>query len=448
MKKTKAARRSAVLNAVMVVAIVLIVAAGVLAVGSFKGWFDAPQPEVIVQPTAQPAEPEVALPEETPAPVADVVWVEGKTGFANITRKGISYSLDDGTKLRDGDIIETLNAASIDIVSGQNRLTLDENARVQVEIDEGGMFSLELNNGGLFASIAEPFALTLGGENLTVTDGVFAASAPYGSAGVYMLAGAGELGGKSVEAGKIASIVSGDITLGELQVTALNAFELSAAKSAANAGQSLCFTAAQFDEIETERERLRHDALEAQLLAEQSAEAIEQQRQENEQKVRDALAAQNQTTTTGGESGNLDYDDIVVQKPTCTIEIRCDTILDNMENLAEGKNAYVPASGCILAASRVSFDEGETVYDVLRRACDLAGIALEASWTPMYNSYYIEGIGNLYEFDCGEQSGWMYKVNGWFPNYGASSYTLSDGDSIVFLYTCNGYGADVGGGMA
>ncbi len=45
----------------------------------------------------------------------------------------------------------------------------------------------------------------------------------------------------------------------------------------------------------------------------------------------------------------------------------------------------------------------------------------------MYNSYYVEGIGNLYEFDCGSESGWMCKVNGWFPNYGCSSYTLSDG---------------------
>jgi len=65
----------------------------------------------------------------------------------------------------------------------------------------------------------------------------------------------------------------------------------------------------------------------------------------------------------------------------------------------------------------------------------------------MYNSYYIEGIGNLYEFDCGPESGWMYKVNGWFPNFGCSSYPLSDGDNIVWCYTCNGLGADVGGGV-
>lgn len=71
------------------------------------------------------------------------------------------------------------------------------------------------------------------------------------------------------------------------------------------------------------------------------------------------------------------------------------------------------------------------------------------SWStpgsPMYNSYYIEGINHLYEFDCGNESGWMYKVNGWFPNYGCSSYTLQGGDTIVWCYTCNGLGADVGG---
>ena len=46
--------------------------------------------------------------------------------------------------------------------------------------------------------------------------------------------------------------------------------------------------------------------------------------------------------------------------------------------------------------------------------------------------------------DCGNESGWMYKVNGWFPNYGCSKYMLEDGDTIVWCYTCNGLGADVG----
>ena len=129
---------------------------------------------------------------------------------------------------------------------------------------------------------------------------------------------------------------------------------------------------------------------------------------------------------------------------TCTIEIRCDTILNNLDNLVEGKDRYVPPNGVILATSAVEFIEGETVFDVLNRACTYTGIQLEYSYTPLYESYYIEGINNLYEFDCGNESGWMYKVNGWYPNYGCSSYMLSDGDMIIWSYTCSGLGADVG----
>jgi hypothetical protein len=60
-----------------------------------------------------------------------------------------------------------------------------------------------------------------------------------------------------------------------------------------------------------------------------------------------------------------------------------------------------------------------------------------------YDSVYIEGIGNLYEFDCGPQSGWMYSVNDIHPGLGCSAYTLADGDVIQFLYTCD-MGADIG----
>lgn len=68
---------------------------------------------------------------------------------------------------------------------------------------------------------------------------------------------------------------------------------------------------------------------------------------------------------------------------------------------------------------------------------------MESSYTPIYGSYYIEGINQLYEFDGGGQSGWQYCVNGWFPNYGCSSYSVEDGDVIEWKYTCN-LGSDVG----
>lgn len=131
----------------------------------------------------------------------------------------------------------------------------------------------------------------------------------------------------------------------------------------------------------------------------------------------------------------------------CTFTITCSTILDNMDALDPEKKELVPKDGIILKKQKVQFKEGESVYDVLVKVCKDNNIHMESSWTPMYNSAYIEGINNLYEFDCGSLSGWMYKVNEWFPNYGCSRYVLKNGDDVVWCYTCN-LGYDVGGGYA
>ena len=128
---------------------------------------------------------------------------------------------------------------------------------------------------------------------------------------------------------------------------------------------------------------------------------------------------------------------------TCTISIECSTILDNMDDLKKSKKDFVPSDGWILYASEVEYTPGETVYDVLYRVCRETDIHMEASYTPAYSSYYVEGINQLYEFDCGSLSGWMYSVNGWFPNYGCSKYEVSDGDVIEWKYTCD-LGRDVG----
>jgi hypothetical protein len=56
---------------------------------------------------------------------------------------------------------------------------------------------------------------------------------------------------------------------------------------------------------------------------------------------------------------------------------------------------------------------------------------------------YIEGIDNLYEFDKGGKSGWLYRVNGTFPNKSAGAYILKKGDRIEWVYTLE-LGKDVG----
>ena len=129
---------------------------------------------------------------------------------------------------------------------------------------------------------------------------------------------------------------------------------------------------------------------------------------------------------------------------TCTFSIECSTILNNLSELDPDKLELVPTNGVILAPTTVTFYEGESVFDVLQRVCKDNNIHIEFSWTPIYNSAYIEGIHNLYEFDCGALSGWMYRVNGWYPNYGCSRYQLADGEVVEWRYTCNDLGKDIG----
>ena len=128
---------------------------------------------------------------------------------------------------------------------------------------------------------------------------------------------------------------------------------------------------------------------------------------------------------------------------TCTFSIECSTILNNLSELDPDKLELVPTNGVILAPTTVTFYEGESVFDVLQRVCKDNNIHIEFSWTPIYNSAYIEGIHNLYEFDCGALSGWMYRVDGWYPNYGCSRYQLADGEVVEWRYTCD-LGEDVG----
>ncbi len=136
----------------------------------------------------------------------------------------------------------------------------------------------------------------------------------------------------------------------------------------------------------------------------------------------------------------------ISDKPfTCTLSVRCDTVLSNIEWLDESKTGIVPKDGVIFPETTVSFYEGESVFNLLLREMKRNKIHLEYVNTPVYNSAYIEETGNLYEFDCGELSGWMYKVNGVFPNYGSSRYQLKDGDRIEWAYTSS-LGENIGGG--
>lgn len=134
---------------------------------------------------------------------------------------------------------------------------------------------------------------------------------------------------------------------------------------------------------------------------------------------------------------------------TCTIEIECRKILENAEKLRPEKQAFLPSDGYILKKTTVTVKEGSSAFDVLKKVCGenvcpsecqyckKSGIQLEYIYSPQYDSEYVRGIHQLYEKDCGTRSGWMYSVNGAFPNYGINKYIVKNGDVIQFRYTCD-----------
>lgn len=143
-------------------------------------------------------------------------------------------------------------------------------------------------------------------------------------------------------------------------------------------------------------------------------------------------------------------DDITEESETVTISIRCDTVLQNWEKLDDSlkSEGYIPEDGVILEETEYVLRLGDTVFDILNRVTRYNKIQMEYQGANQnaFQSVYIQGIHYLYEYSCGPLSGWMYRVNGEYPNYGCSKYILKDQDCIEFVYTCD-LGRDIGGGF-
>lgn len=168
--------------------------------------------------------------------------------------------------------------------------------------------------------------------------------------------------------------------------------------------------------------------------------------------VKSTIPSKDATADTNGESNSTEQqpDDPNVEDPaeeeepsgaTVTMTIRCDTAVAKGMSTEAKWAGIVPPNGVILPVTTFTIEPGETAFSVIQRASDQYKFQMEYSGTN--GSEYIEGINNLYEFDGGRWSGWMYCVNDWYPNYGCGQYALKDGDVIEWNYTCN-LGKDLG----
>jgi len=93
--------------------------------------------------------------------------------------------------------------------------------------------------------------------------------------------------------------------------------------------------------------------------------------------------------------------------------------------------------GVILSKTEVEIEKNDTVLDVLKKVLN------ENNIDYVIRDGYVASIDGQSEFDKGPGSGWMYSVNGVFPDVGADMVKVEDGDYIKFLYTEN-LGEDVG----
>ncbi|RDY27867.1 DUF4430 domain-containing protein [Romboutsia weinsteinii] len=87
----------------------------------------------------------------------------------------------------------------------------------------------------------------------------------------------------------------------------------------------------------------------------------------------------------------------------------------------------------ILKDYEIYVKEGTSSYEGLAIACKENKIQISAKGTG--KSVYVDGINNLYEFDEGAESGWLYRVNDEFPDKSSGATVLEDGDKLDWLYT-------------
>ncbi len=89
--------------------------------------------------------------------------------------------------------------------------------------------------------------------------------------------------------------------------------------------------------------------------------------------------------------------------------------------------------GTILASSKVEFKDGATVFDILLQIAKKQGIQVESRGSGA--TAYIEGIDNIYEFDYGVKSGWVFELNGVSLTKSIGTMKVKDGDKIECYYT-------------
>ncbi len=108
-------------------------------------------------------------------------------------------------------------------------------------------------------------------------------------------------------------------------------------------------------------------------------------------------------------------------------------IIEIKDNVTFSVETRTIGQADVFAPTQIAFVEGETTWDLLLRVAESNDIVLDYSvsdWGP-----YLTGVNDVFAFDFGSASGWMYDVNSEAPAVGMSDNLMSGGDVIRLCYT-------------
>lgn len=112
------------------------------------------------------------------------------------------------------------------------------------------------------------------------------------------------------------------------------------------------------------------------------------------------------------------------QKSTAAAESATQAQQTTAQATQAQKVCYITIEG-YCSSKAVTLQGGDTVYSVLTRS----GAAVSAE-NSQYG-IYVNGINGRF---ASGSSGWMYSVNGYTPNVGCGSYSVSSGDNIRWYW--------------
>ena len=127
----------------------------------------------------------------------------------------------------------------------------------------------------------------------------------------------------------------------------------------------------------------------------------------------------------------------------CYVTIDCHTAVSSAE-LSGDIRELQPENGMVLEKYAVGITEGMNAMEAFEATCKANKLQFE--YATMSGMKYVDGINNLYSYDCGDLSGWYSLYNGESPSVGMSEIRVEKDAELLLIYSCD-MGSDIGASM-